>query len=43
MANLKSRNGKAAEIRVLGEMLAAGLDCYMPLVDDQAIDAVLRS
>ena len=29
-------------MRVMGEMLAAGLDCYATLVDDQSIDAVLR-
>ena len=42
MANLKSRRGKASELQVIGEMLDAGLDCYLTLVDDQAIDAVLR-
>lgn len=42
MANLRSRSGRAAELAVLGEALAAGLDCYLPLVDDQAIDAILR-
>lgn len=42
MPNLKSRRGRASELQVVGEMLDAGLDCYMTLVDDQAIDAILR-
>lgn len=42
MPNLKSRRGKASELQVVGQMLDAGLDCYMTLVDDQAIDAILR-
>lgn len=42
MPNLKSRRGRASELQVVGQMLDAGLDCYLTLVDDQAIDAVLR-
>jgi hypothetical protein len=42
MANLKARRGRASELQVVGQMLDAGLDCYLTLVDDQAIDAVLR-
>jgi hypothetical protein len=39
-ATITSR--RASELQVVGQMLDAGLDCYMTLVDDQAIDAVLR-
>jgi len=42
MANVKTRSGTAAEFRVIGQMLAAGFDCYKTLVDDQSIDAVIR-
>ena len=34
--------GKRIEFWVIGEMLKEGLDVYIPLVDDNAIDAVVR-
>ena len=34
--------GKRIEYYVVGLMLKAGLDVYMPLVDDDAIDAVVK-
>jgi len=34
--------GKRIEYWIIGEMLKAGLDMYVPLVDDDAIDAVIR-
>ena len=34
--------GKPIEFWIIGEMLKEGLDVYVPLVDDMAIDAVLR-
>jgi hypothetical protein len=41
--NLRFRNtasfGKRIEYYVVGLMLKEGLDVYMPLVDDDAIDA----
>jgi hypothetical protein len=34
--------GKRIEYWIIGEMLKEGLDVYVPLVDDDAIDAVIR-
>jgi hypothetical protein len=34
--------GKRIEYWIIGEMLKEGLDVYIPLVDDDAIDAVIR-
>jgi hypothetical protein len=34
--------GKRIEYWVIGRMLKEGLDIYLPLVDDDAIDAVIR-
>ena len=34
--------GKRIEFWVIGRMLKEGLDVYVPLVDDNAIDAVIR-
>src|SRR5215475_6613681 len=34
--------GKRIEYWIVGEMLKEGLDVYLPLVDDDAIDAVVR-
>lgn len=34
--------GKRIEYRIVGLMLKQGLDVYLPLVDDDAIDAVIK-
>jgi hypothetical protein len=34
--------GKRMEFWIIGQMLKQGLDVYVPLVDDNAIDAVIR-
>jgi len=34
--------GKRIEYYIIGLMLKEGLDVYMPLVDDDAIDAVIK-
>jgi hypothetical protein len=34
--------GKRIEFWVIGQMLKEGLDVYIPLVDDNAIDVVVR-
>ena len=34
--------GKRIEFWIIGQMLKEGLDVYIPLVDDNAIDAVVR-
>jgi hypothetical protein len=34
--------GKRIEFWIIGQMLKEGLDVYVPLVDDMAIDAVVR-
>lgn len=34
--------GKRIELWIIGRMLKEGLDVYVPLVDDNAIDAVVR-
>ncbi len=40
--NNRSRNGKSSELMVAGELIRNGLDIYLPLVDDQAIDMIIR-
>jgi hypothetical protein len=39
----RSRGGKSSELIVAGELIRHGLDVYMPLVDDQAIDMIIRA
>ena len=34
--------GKRMEYKIIAEMLLEDLDIYMPLVDDDAIDAVVK-
>jgi len=34
--------GKRIEYWIVGRMLKEGMDVYMPLVDDQAVDAIVR-
>lgn len=34
--------GKRMEFYLIGKMLKEGLDCYIPLVDDDGIDVVVR-
>jgi len=34
--------GKRIEFWIIGQMLKEGLDVYVPLVDDRAVDAVVR-
>lgn len=34
--------GKRIEYFIIGRMLKEGLDCYVPLVDDDGIDCVIR-
>ena len=34
--------GKRMEYYLIGLMLKEGLDCYVPLVDDDGIDVVIR-
>jgi len=43
MANRRSRQGRAAELQVIGLLTSEGLDCYVTVVDDQGIDAVIRA
>lgn len=38
----KMRNGKAYEHTVVGILTLADFDVYMPVVDDQGIDGILR-
>lgn len=40
--NKRARNGKSSELIVAGELIRNGLDVYLPLVDDQAIDMIIR-
>lgn len=40
--NNRSRNGKSSELMVAGNLIRYGLDIYLPLVDDQAIDMIIR-
>src|SRR5947209_9919585 len=41
--NKSLRAGKSSELIVAGELLRHGLDVYLPCVDDQAIDLLIRS
>lgn len=41
--NLRTRAGKSSELIVAGELLRRGLDVYLPCVDDQAIDLIIRT
>ena len=34
--------GKRIEYWIIGQMLKEGIDVYVPMVDDDAIDAVIR-
>ena len=34
--------GKRAEYFIIAQMLKEGLDCYVPLVDDEGIDVVVK-
>lgn len=40
--NLRLRKGKGYELTVFGHLTMHGFDVYLPTVDDQAIDGVLR-
>lgn len=41
--NKSLRGGKSSELIVAGELIRHGLDVYLPCVDDQAIDLLLRA
>ena len=41
--NKRARSGKSSELIVAGELLRHGVDVYLPCVDDQAIDLLLRA
>ena len=41
--NKRLRIGKSSELTVAGELIRHGLDVYLPCVDDQAIDLLLRA
>lgn len=34
--------GKSMEYKLIGQMLAEDLDCYIPLVDDHGVDCVIK-
>ena len=40
--NKGMRGGKSSELIVAGQLLRLGLDVYLPCVDDQAIDLLIR-
>lgn len=40
--NKRLRSGKSSELIVAGELIRHGVDLYVPCVDDQAIDLVVR-
>lgn len=40
--NLRLRKGKGYELSVFGDLTKNGFDVYLPTVDDQSIDGVLR-
>ena len=42
MSNNKMRFGKGYEYELIGQMVQAGLDCYIPVADDDGIDVVIR-
>jgi len=37
-----SKKGKRSEYKVIAELLSRGFDVFVPVVDDQQIDCVLR-
>lgn len=41
--NSRLRAGKSSELIVCGELIRHGLDVYVPAVDGQAIDLVIRA
>jgi hypothetical protein len=41
--NKRLRSGKSSELIVAGKLIRHDVDVYMPCVDDQAIDLVLRA
>ena len=41
--NTRLRAGKSSELIVAGELIRHGIDVYVPCVDDQAIDLVIRA
>lgn len=41
--NKRIRSGKSSELIVTGELIRHGVDVYLPCVDDQAIDLLLRA
>jgi len=41
--NKRLRGGKSSELMVAAELIRHGVDVYLPCVDDQAIDLVLRA
>jgi hypothetical protein len=41
--NKRIRSGKSSELIVAGELIRHGIDVYVPCVDDQAIDLVIRA
>jgi len=43
MPSITMRRGKAAELRVMAELLRHGLDVYAPLVDERGIDLIVRA
>lgn len=40
--NKGMRSGKSSELIVAGQLLRLGLDVYLPSVDDQAIDLLIK-
>lgn len=42
MMRKKLRSGKGYELTVVGMLVDAGFDVYLPTVDDQAIDGLIR-
>jgi hypothetical protein len=42
VSNNKMRFGKGYEYELIGQMVQSGLDCYMPIADDNGIDVVIR-
>lgn len=42
MNNQKMRFGKGFEYELVGQMIQAGLDCYIPVCDDNGIDVAIR-
>ena len=42
MGITSQQNGKLGELWVFGKLLAAGVNVYLPLVDEEGIDAIIR-